>query len=172
MNPNDANTGFGIPDAMIVDETPEQRAARLQARANMVAQAEADDEAIAKIVAEARAKRIDAAMPKDTAGFDADYDKLEIFAGQGEHDLAYVPLGINGFVLKVPRGEEVIIPHAFTEVLAHAVEEVTIKRQGGIVTRPAHAFPYNVKGKATADEYKAYQAKQRQKAERQIAQAA
>ena len=167
-----ANATFGVPDAApLAAETPEQRLARLTALAEAQVMAETDAEMLARLKAEAR-QRLNperAQLPTDTQGFPADYDRVTIFKGQSKQDLAYVPLGINGFVIKVPRGEQVIIPHVFTEVLEHAVEDVTIQSNGGLITRPSHRFPFNVHGKATPEEYRAFQASQRALAERQLA---
>ena len=170
------NANFGLPPEVVADETPEQRAARIKARAEALAFTEAEEEEVQRLVADARAKRAAANLPPDetrlpvdTQGFPADYDKIVIFKGQSKNDLAYVPIGINGFVIKAPRGETIIIPHVFTEVLEHAVEEVTVQSQGGLITRPAHRFPYQIQGKATPEEYQAYMQGQRAKAQMQEA---
>ena len=162
------NTEFGIP--MVEPETEAARIERLRAMAVAAVAAETDAEMLERFKAEERAKKLAASgviIPKDTQGFPANYVRLEIFKGQNKQDQSYVPLGIGGFVIKVPRGEEVIVPACFVEVLEHAVEEVTIQSQGGLVTRPAHRFPYQVRGKATPEEYKVFQATQRHKLEMQ-----
>jgi len=165
------NTDFGLPK-----ETPEQRLVRLQAAAAQIISDETDDEIIARMVATARdARKEEAAdtLPKDTEGFPAEYVKVEIFSGNDKHDLAYVPLGINGFVIKCPRGVPVIIPKAFvTQCLENAIEEITIQSQGGLITRPRHRFPYNVKGTATQEEYREFQLAQRSLATQQTMAAA
>ena len=160
------NDSFGLPE-----EQEEARIARLRKEAEQIVARETDEELIQRFVAEARAKRV--SLPQapqeslDSHGFPMDYDRVEIFKGQNKNDLAYVPLAIQGFVLKVPRGEEVIIPSCFTEVLEHAVEEVTTRSQGGLVTRPALRFPFTRRGKATRDEYLAFRAEQRRRIETQ-----
>lgn len=168
---SELNQGFGVEA-----ETEGQRVARLRARAVAAVERESDDAMLQRFMAEERLARLpadDTKLPVDTQGFPQDYTKVEIFKGQNKFDLAYVPLGINGYTIKVPRGETVILPTCFIEgPLAHAIEEITIQSQGGLITRPAPRFPYNIKGKATIEEYQAYQAQQRAKAERQLGQAA
>lgn len=171
----DQNDGFGIPEvnAAPASETPEQRMARLQHLADLQIGKETDAEIVERLVAEARAKRAAELLPVDTAGFPADYDRIEIYEGQGEYDLAYVPLSINGFCIKAPRGVEIILPHIFvTDVLDQAVETRVTQRAGGLVLRSSHRFPYRVIGKATPEEYKKYQAEQKALATQQLAAAA
>lgn len=160
------NGSFELPE-----ETEEARVARLREIAAKRVARETDEELIDRFVAEARAKRVSSASEPqgslDAHGFPMDYDRVEIFKGQNKNDQSYVPLGIKGFVLKVPRGEEVIIPSCFTEVLEHAVEEVTIQSQGGLVTRPALRFPFTKRGKATRDEYLVFRTEQRRRIEMQ-----
>lgn len=157
-------------EAFSVPETEDERIARLRALAQQEVEKESETAMLARFKAEARAARAIAdgsVRVTDTNNFPEDYDRVEIFAGRSKYDQPFVPLGIAGFVIKVPRGEEVIIPSCFTEVLAHAVEEVTVQSQGGLVTRPSVLYPYAVKGKATKEEYKAYQAEQKRKLEMQ-----
>lgn len=163
------NDEFGLPSSVtgvvtpaVVDEAPEARLERLRAQAVAQVAAESESETLRRLIAEERARVATGGIPTDTQGFPAEYDKVVVFKGQQKHDAAYVPLGIGGYVIKVPRGQEVIIPSCFTAVLENAVEEITVESQGGLVTRPAHRFPYTVKGKATPDEYKAFQAAQRE----------
>ena len=159
----ESNTPFAL-----VEESEEARIARLREVAAQLVAKETDEDLLKRFVAEERAKRAASLPPQETLdahGFPMDYDRVEVFKGQNKNDLAYVPLSLQGFVLKVPRGEEVIIPACFTEILEHAVEEVTIKSQGGLVTRPAHRFPFTKRGKATREEYLAYRAEQRRKVE-------
>ena len=168
---NQANEGFGIPEP--VAETEDQRMARLQHLADIQIGEESDAEIVERLVAEARAKRAAELLPTDTSGFPADYDRVEIFEGQGEHDIAYAPLSINGFAIKAPRGLPIILPHVFvTECLDHAIETHVTQTKTGLILRSSHRFPYRVIGKATADEYKAYQKEQRDLAARQLAAAA
>jgi len=167
----------GTPEA---DETEAQRVARLRIKAETQAAQEFDEDAVyAKFLAEARDKRMktlsgdEVDLPTDTRGFPLDYDKIEIFRGQNKQDLPYVPLSLGGLVIKVPRGREVIVPHAFVEdCLALCVEDITIQSQGGYVTRPVQRFPYSVKGKATPEEYKAFQEREKEQALRETALAA
>lgn len=138
---------FGIP------ETSEQELARLRAEN--------------KALLAARDLPVDDALGSegmgdlDAQGFPKEYVRLEIYPGREKHDLDYVPLGINGYVLKITRGHEVIIPKVFERVLAQAVEEITIQSEGGLITRPAQRFPYSVKGPATEAEYLAFRDKMR-----------
>lgn len=162
------NSEFGLPQ---VQETAEQRMERLRAKAAEVVAAETDETLLKRMITEERAK----ATPVSPAGsgFPDDYSRVIVDQGDNKQDPEFLSLGINGFVIKVPRGEEVIIPHCFvTEVLERAIEEKTIKSFGGFVTRPAHRFHWRVMGKATAAEYKAYLETQRNKAQRELAQAA
>lgn len=169
------NASFGLPPEAVaaVPETEEQRVARLRAVAEAEVARESDEQLLARLKAEARNRRAmnsDASIPTDTQGFPADYVRVEIFKGPNKQDPAYVPLGINGFVIKVPRGEEVILPRVFmTECLEHAIEDVTVQSQGGLITRPVHRFPFMMRGPATPDEYRAYQQSQRDKAARETA---
>jgi hypothetical protein len=171
----DDNAQFGLPqvgDFAAMVETAEQREARLRAKAAEIVAAESEEHMLKRLIAEQRAMVASGGIPTDTQGFPAVYDKVHIYKGRDKHDQPYVPLGINGFVLKAPRGVDIIIPACFTELLEHAVEEVTVKSMGGLVTRPAHSFPYTLKGKATAAEYKVYQAEQKARAEQQTVQVA
>jgi hypothetical protein len=175
---NQENAVFAAP---AVEETESDRSARLRAKAATQAAAEFDEAAVyAQMLAEERAKRLaritngpEVDLANDTRGFPADYDKIKIFRGSNKQDLPYVPLSLNGLVLKVPRDQEVIIPHAFVaDCLDLCVEDITVKSQGGYVTHPAHRFPYSFIGKATPEEYKKFQEEQKAKAQREMAQAA
>lgn len=164
----EVNAEFGLPP---VQETEEQRLERIRAKAAAVVAAETDEVLLKRMIAEERAK----ATPVSPAGqgFPDEYSRVIIDQGDLKQDDEFVPLGINGFVIKVPRGVEVILPHCFvTEVLERAIEEKTVKSYGGYVTRPAHRFHWKVLGKATAAEYKAYIESQKNKAQRELAQAA
>jgi len=171
------NNAFSVP---ATDETDAQRFARLREKAALQAAQEFDEDAVfAKLLAEARQKRLNVIsgdevdLATDTRGFPEDYDVIRIFRGQNKQDLSYVPLSLNGLVIKVPRDVEVILPHAFVvDCLDLMVEAVTVQSQGGYVTRPAHRAPYNFIRKATTAEYKAFQAQQIEKAQRETAQAA
>lgn len=162
------NEDFGLPPAV---ETEEQRLARLRAKAAAAVAVETDEAILKRMITEERAKV--APSSPDGQGFAPVYSKVIVYQGDNKQDQSFVPLGINGFVIKVPRGEEVIIPHCFvTECLERAVAEVTVQSYGGYTTRPAHRFQYKVVGPATTEEYRAFLEKQRAKAEREIAQSA
>lgn len=149
-------------------ETAEQRSARLRAAAQIEIDKERDAEEVSAIVAAERQRRAQELLPTDSSGFPAEYVKVTIFKGQGKHDLSYVPLGINGFCIKAPRGIQIILPKIFVdECLEHAIEEVTEQSQGGLITRPVHRFPYNLHGVATKAEYQAFMVEQKALAERQ-----
>lgn len=166
--------------APTTEETDAQRTARLRAKAELQAAQEFDEDAVfAKLLAEARDKRMrvisgeEVDLPTDTRGFPEDYDKIRIFRGQNKQDLSYVPLSLNGLVIKVPRDKEVILPHAFVvDVLDLMVEAISVQTQGGYVTRPAHRAPYNFIGKATKEEYQAFQEREKAQAQRETALAA
>jgi len=177
------NDAFATPAP---DETDAERLARLRAKAELQAAQEFDEDAVfAKLLAEARTKRQadilnpEANLPSDTSALPADYDRINIFRGGNKQDLNYVPLGLDGLVIKVPRGVDVILPHAFVaDCLDLCVEDTTTPafdargNLSGVEIRPAHRFPYSFKGKATPEEYRAFQAQQKDKAQREIAQAA
>lgn len=140
-----SNNEFGIP------ETPEQELVRLRAEnaALKAAQTPPADDTPAN----------EGTGPLDAQGFPKEYVKIEIYPGREKHDLNYVPVGINGYVLKITRGHEVIIPKVFERVLAEAIEEITVQSEGGLITRPAQRFPYAVHGPATEEEYQAFRRK-------------
>ena len=175
MSEQKMNEGFGVvlPGSMNADLAPKPaeaapesldvRMARLKALADVEIQKESDAEIVKQMVAEDRAKRAAALLPVDTSGWPAEYLKVNIFKGPNKFDLSYVPLGLNGYTIKVPRGVDVILPKIFVdECLEHAIEEITVQSQGGLITQPRHRFPYTVKGTATAEEYKEYQAQQKE----------
>ena len=167
------NTEFGLPPVSesSVAETEEQRLERLRKKAAAAVAVETDEALLKRMIAEERAK---VAPPSpDGQGFAPIYSKVIVYQGNDKQDQQFVPLGINGFVIKVPRGEEVIIPHCFvTECLERAIEEITVRSQNGYTTRPAHRFQYRVNGPATPEEYQAYLEKQKTKVQRELAQAA
>lgn len=164
-----ANDAFKAPEAPA--ETDAERVARLRIKAQLQAAQEFDEDAVyAKLLAEERERRMrvisgdEVELPTDTSGFPDDFDKIEIYRGQNKQDLPYVPLSLNGLVIKVPRGREVILPHAFVvDCLDLCIEDVTVVSQGGYTTRPSHCFPYAFKGKATREEYLAFQEREKPK---------
>lgn len=165
----DPNNPFNIPATAGVApaESTEERMARLRALAQVEINKETDDEIVAKMVAEERARRAQELLPIDTTGFPADYDKINIYKGREKQDKAYVELGLDGYTIKAPRGREIILPHVFvSECLDHAVEEITTQSEGGLITQPAHRFPYQFIGKATPAEYKEFQIQERALADR------
>lgn len=153
-------------------ETPEQRMARLRAMAVAQAQKESDEEVLAKMLREEKAKLSgielppdETVLPVDSRGFPEDYVWLTIYPGREKHDLSYVPLSLGGFCIKTPRGDRVALPRVFmTECLDHAMEEVEVQRQGGLITRPQHRFPYQYHGPATTEEYQQFIASEKAKA--------
>lgn len=136
------NASFGVP------ETPEEKIARLE---SLVAQQAA---ALRAAAGDAPEKPQDL----DSQGFPKEYVRLHIFKGSRPDDLSRVPIGIRGYVINVERGKDVIIHKAFADVLKDAIEDVTISGEGGLVTRPAHRFPFQILGTASEAEYKAFHA--------------
>src|ERR1035437_10249233 len=108
------NAGFGAPvdpsDVVTpATETEEQRIARLRAQAKVLAAQESDAELLAKFLAEAKAAQREELLPTDLSGWPADYDKVEIYEDQDVNALPWVPLGLNGYTLRAPRGREIIL---------------------------------------------------------------
>lgn len=139
---SDENANFGLP------LTAEEQLADLRAK---LAAAEAKLAAIAPAPAEP-------VQDLDSQGFPKEYVKLLIFQGSEKGAITHVPIGIRGYVVNVERGKEVVIHKAFADVLKDAIEDVTIQSEGGLITRPSHRFPFQVVGKATEDDYKAFHA--------------
>lgn len=146
----DANDNFNLPPTREELEGLRQELAAANARA-----VEAE---------RALSAQVEAVAPMDAQGFPEEYVKIEIYPGRDKQDLGYVPVGINGYVLKIMRGKEVIIPKVFELALKDAVEEITIQSEGGLITRPALRFPYAMKGPATKEEYQTFRAKMRAEA--------
>ena len=172
------NAGFGAPvdpsDVVTpATETEEQRIARLRAQAKVLAAQESDAELLAKFLAEAKAAQREELLPTDLSGWPADYDRVEIYEGQDVNDQPHVPLGLNGYTIKAPRGRDIILPHVYvTECLEHAVSSVCTQSAGGLIIRDKRRFPYQFKGKATRAEYDTFMQGERKMAAEQFAQAA
>ena len=167
------NEKFAAPAA---DETPAQKIARLREKAELQAAQEFNEDAVyAKLLAEARdaeaarLARPTVDLPTDSSGFAKVYEWVEIFESQNPQDLTYVPLGIGGFTIRVPRGKKVVLPHAFVEdCLALAFEARLVKLpDGGYSLRPNHRFPYRIHGPATEAEYKTFMAEQKAQEQRE-----
>ena len=139
---NEANANFGLP------LTPAQEIEALKKQL-----ADANQKLIAAGVADN-----EPAQNLDSQGFAREYVKLRIFEGSRPDDIKRVPLGINGYVVEVDRGPVVVIHKEFAAVLEHAGEDITVSGDGGLVTRPAHRFPFQIVGPATEDEYLAFHA--------------
>ena len=116
-------------------------------------------DANAKLIASGAGEPVEAPQDLDSQGFEKVYVKLNIAPGQRVDDPARVPLGINGYVIRVERGVDVIVHKAFADVLKNAVEDITLQGEGGLITRPALRFPYQILGPASEDEYQAFKAK-------------
>ena len=158
-----SNTAFSIPADV---------EARLRAQAEAAAAAQIDEKALlVKYTAEALAKReaelredAEASLPEaevqdlDNLGFPKKYVKLTIFKGTSKQDLSYVPVGVNGFVWRIRRGEQVVVHSVVANALNDAVTEVVLQAEGGLITQPAHRYPYQA-SPATEAEYLAYKAK-------------
>lgn len=95
----------------------------------------------------------------DSHGFPKKYHKILIFKGNQKHDLSYVPVSIGGYAWKLERGVQLIVPSVITEVLNNAVQDITSQSNDGLVTRPAHRFPFQIVGEATEQEYLDFKAK-------------
>jgi len=160
------NQEFGIPADI---------EAQLRAKAAAQVNASFDEAAIlAKYVEEAKAKREEELRARasdiaadDTPDFDAQgfpkkYYEINIYKGQGKTDLSYVPVGVNGYVWKIMRGESVIVPSVVVDGLNDAVTEAVVQSDGGLITRPVHRFPYMQLGERTEEQFKAFQAKMRE----------
>ena len=162
------NSEFGLPP---VQETEEQRLERIRAKAAGIIAAETEDALLKRLIAEERAKATPL-TPIDQ-GFPAKYSRVIIYQGSGKQDQSFVPLGLNGNVVKVPRGVEVILQNCYIEeCLERAVAEVTVQSYGGYTTRPSHRFQWKIVGEATPEEYRAFMESQKAKAQRELAQAA
>lgn len=166
-------------DALVaaVVETREEKIARLRARAAALVDETFDEEAmLAQFVAEEKVRRtkdLRAAAGGDEPGgregtgsathqgFPRKYVRMMIYKGNQAHDLAYVPVSINGYAWKITRGVDVLVPSVVAETLEHAIEELTIQGEGGLITRPSHRFPFQVKGEVTEEAYLAFAAEQR-----------
>lgn len=60
-------------------------------------------------------------------------------------EMQNVPVGVNGRMWIIKRGEEVEVPLEVLEVLDHAVVEKTVKLEGGAeVTKKVKRFNYSV----------------------------
>lgn len=158
-----SNESFGIPSDV---------EARLRAQASEAASKQIDEAALlAKFTAEAIAAReaelredAEASLPEpevqdlDSLGFPKKYVRLTVFKGTSKQDLSYVPIGVNGFVWRIRRGEQVIVHSVVADALNNAVTEVVLQAEGGLITQPAHRFPYSAVP-ATEAEYLAFKAK-------------
>lgn len=89
----------------------------------------------------------------DSHGFPKKYHKILVFKGNQKDDLSYVPVSVNGYAWKIERGVQVIVPSVVTDVLNNAVQDITTQSADGLVTRPAHRFPFQIVGEATEREY-------------------
>lgn len=151
------NEGFGVDD--------------LQAKVEAIlASDESEEQILARYVAEARAKRDEALRAKaseltaaeegtglaEGQGFPNKYVRLVVFKGNARSDQEFVKLGVNGYAWKIARGTEVVVPSVVANALHDAVQDVTVQSEGGLITRPALRFPYQVIGEATEKEYRAF----------------
>lgn len=151
----------------------------LQARAAaIVADDESDEQILARYVAEARAKRDEALRAKaseltaaeegtgaaEGQGFPKKYVRLVVFKGNARSDQEFVKIGVNGYAWKIARGPEVVVPTVVANALHDAVQDVTVQSEGGLITRPALRFPYQVVGEASEKEYRDFVETSRQAA--------
>lgn len=163
-----AQNDFDVPPHLMQSAAPSED----EVRAKVAADLAADKDALyAKIRAEELAKleaSVRSKVAEDIQGNEISADdfpqvfyKITIFKGPNKHDLSYVPVGVNGYAWKIERGPEVIVPSVVVDALNDAVGEVTIQSEGGLITRPAHRFPFQVLGQATRKEYDEFRAKNR-----------
>ena len=155
-----SNEKFGVPadvEARLRAQAEAEVAASVDEAALL---AQFKEEARAAIEAKLRVQATDSEatkqLPMDAHGFPKKYFKINVYKGQGKHDLQRVPVGVNGYVWQLERGVDVIVPSVVVDGLNEAITEVTIESHGGLVTRPAHRFPYQLLGEATEAEYKAF----------------
>lgn len=84
--------------------------------------------------------------------------RVQIAKAQGKGGNEPVPLGVNGSIMWVPRGEPVIIPQCYAEALVNAIAfEYEPLPDGGINPTPIHvpAFPHSIFGPASHEQAKA-----------------
>ena len=107
------NDNFGLPpEAEVKPQDEKTRIADLRAKAEAQAATEFNDDAVyEKLLVAARAQRMRKLLPEnevvlatDTSALPEEYDKIEVAVGRDANDLSYVPLGLDGLVIKVPRG--------------------------------------------------------------------
>lgn len=100
-------------------------------------------------------------VERDAFGFPKKYFKIEVYADRSKGAEQVVKVGVNGRAFLIKRGELVIVPSVVVDNLNNAIQEVTTQFEGGLETRPAHRFPFQMHGEATEAEYIAYQQKMR-----------
>jgi hypothetical protein len=178
------NATFGIPSDVPAPAT-EDRIAALRAKAAAQVAAEFDEDAVfAKLLAEEKAKREESlrdraaeeAVPPvgdaDAHGFPRRYVWLTIARGNQAHDSEFCPVGINGHVWKIRRGEKVAVHDVVVKVLENAIGEVLLQTDGGLSSRPTLMWPFSVHGPCSEAEYLAYRAKMQAMTAQQAALAA
>lgn len=120
-------------------------------------------EARAKLESDMRSRATDAVRAEqpnvDAFGFPKRYFKINIYRGQGKKELSYIPVGVNGYVFKLERGVDLMVPSVVLDALNDAVTEDVIQSDGGLITRPVHRFQYQNLGAVTEAEYKAFKEK-------------
>ena len=125
---------------------------------------------IAALRAKLAAKDAPPIQDLDTQGLPKKYVKLEVYRGSQAQDPEFVKPSVNGYMVKIQRGEKVITHACFAEVLDHAVEEITVQSEGELITRPNHRFPFQVLGEATEEEYLAFKQKMKDMGTRAVMQ--
>lgn len=149
----DKNADFGLPaESNALDELAQVKRELAELRAK---------KELAELKAEFALERELAELPPpDNQGFPKKYVRLTVFKSQNPEDPEFATPSINGYVVKIHRGDEVVVHECIMKVLANAVETKLIPEpNGGYTLRDAPRFPFSVHGPATEEEYVAFQEK-------------
>lgn len=81
--------------------------------------------------------------------------RLFIHEKQNDQDLDYVPVAVNGEVLQITKGTQVVVPARFREAMEHAIYPVYRKVPGESrkITSYVRKVPFDVLGEAPYEEY-------------------
>lgn len=150
------NLGFSVTPALKKDDLVGMLAGAAPspaaALAEMVANADDPDAAAAQAarMAEAAAKRDEARnpLPKEGAlrtldGTPTAGKKWRVKVLATETETGDVPLGVNGHMIQVRRGVEVVIDEAYVEALRNAIIDTTAKDADGVLrTQQVQRYPF------------------------------